>query len=310
MSHNKKVLVTGATGFIGSNLTRELVSQGYEVIAVGRDHEQSLADVRCQFINRPFYDINFSSFGRIDALFHQAAIVDTTEKNESNMFFVNSTAPKRMFKEAIRNGCRKIVYASSTAVYGNSPPPYKEGIGENPLNVYGESKLFLDRRAMELAQLAEDVSIIGLRYCNVYGPGENHKGRMANMVYQLAQQMKSGNPRIFKFGEQKRDQIYVKDVVKANLCALNANKSCFVNCGTGKPVSFNEMISVLNEVTGLNRETEYIDNPYSSFFQTHTECDMSLAEKMIGFKSTYSFREGVKEYYDSGALLAPPIEQK
>jgi ADP-L-glycero-D-manno-heptose 6-epimerase len=159
---------------------------------------------------------------------------------------------------------------------------------------------------MKLAQQFPQVKIVGLRYCNIYGPRENHKGKSANMIYQLAQQMKKGNPRLFEFGEQKRDQIYVEDIVRANIAALDAKKSCVVNCGTGKAVNFNEIIKVLNDVTGLNRKIEYIANPYP-FFQNHTECDMILAREMLGFEAKIGIEEGIKKYFDSGWLTKDPL---
>mgnify|MGYP001597904158 FL=1 len=285
-----RVLVTGGTGFIGSNLVKALYKRGDEVICVGREEENDVKNFCQVFIDKPFYDLDWKAIDKIDILFHLAAVVDTTIRDEKQMIFVNSEAAIELFKKAILNGCKKIVYASSTAVYGNSPAPFVEGVGENPLNAYGKSKLILDKKAMELAKEYLEVKIIGLRYCNVFGPGERHKGKNANMVYQLAQQILHDKPRIFKNGEQKRDQIYVKDVISANLCALNAKESCVVNCGSGKSVSFNEMVKVLNEVLGMKKEIEYIDNPYESFFQTHTECDMKKAREKIGFMPEFSFR--------------------
>ena len=161
---------------------------------------------------------------------------------------------------------------------------------------------------MELAKEHPDVKIVGLRYCNVYGPRENHKGHMANMTYRLAQQMLIGRPRIFKDGEQKRDQIYVKDLFRANLNAIQAKQSCVVNCGTGKPISFNEMISVLNKVLEMNKEPEYIDNPNPEYYQTHIECNMNKAKKMIGFIPKFSCRERVEDYYKRGWLTKPTIQ--
>ncbi|MCH7568126.1 MAG: NAD-dependent epimerase/dehydratase family protein [Nanoarchaeota archaeon] len=302
-----RALVTGATGFIGSNLAKELDKKGWEVIALGKDNEQPLNNFSGKLIKKPFHEIDWNEIGNIDILFHQAAIVNTVFNDEKEMFFVNVETAIKLFKRAIIHDCNKIIYASSTAVYGNTPSPFVEGKSEEPLNIYGKSKLLLDRMAMKLAEKNPDIKIVGLRYCNVFGPGENHKGKMANMVYQLAQQILYDKPEVFKYGEQKRDEIYVKDVVKANLCALNAKESCVVNCGTGKPVSFNEIIAILNEILGKNKETIYIDNPYP-FFQTHTECDMKKAKETIGFVPEYSFEEGVKDYYKTGWLTKPPIK--
>jgi ADP-L-glycero-D-manno-heptose 6-epimerase len=146
--------------------------------------------------------------------------------------------------------------------------------------------------------------VVGLRYSNVFGPGESHKGEMASMIYQIAQQIKEGhNPRIFQQGEQKRDFVYIEDVVEANLLAAQARGSYIVNCGSGAANTFNEMVSQVQRVLGTDRAIDYIPtNPHSSRFQMHTECDMSCAERTIGFKPRYTLEQGVSRYYASGTL--------
>ncbi len=300
-----KTLVTGATGFIGSNLVKFLMQRGDEVIAVGTSKEPQLTRFGIDLVDKPFFDLEDRILSGVEILFHQAAIADTRVNDEKYMNFINVQSSIKLFEQAVRLGCKNIVYASSTAIYGNSPAPYIEGKGELPLNVYGQSKLLLDGEVRKFAEKNPDIKIVGLRYCNVFGPGENHKGGMANMVYQLAQQMKKGNPKIFKWGEQKRDYVYVKDVVQANILASEAKESCIVNCGSGKPITFNEIIKELENVLGVQRETIYVDNPYKGY-QNHTECDMTLAREKIGFSPKYSFKEAVREYFESGHLLIPP----
>ena len=123
------------------------------------------------------------------------------------------------------------------------------------------------------------------------------------MIYQLAQQMKTGNPRLFEFGEQERDFIYVKDVVRANLLALEAKESCVVNCGSGSATSFNKLIELLNKTLGLDRVPEYITNPIAGTYQNQTLCDMELANRMLGFVPEVPFEEGIKSYAASGTLV-------
>ena len=140
--------------------------------------------------------------------------------------------------------------------------------------------------------------IVGLRYFNVFGPREKYKQRAASMVYHLAKQIKSGkNPRIFKFGEQKRDHIYVKDAVDATIKAMNVKKSCIVNVGTGIATNFNELIRVLNKVMETNFQPEYFDMPYEQkTYQSNTQADIKKAEKLIGFKAKWPLKEGIKDY--------------
>jgi len=294
-----RVLVTGGTGFIGSNLALELISHGHEVIITGHDSEQKVPGV-AKYMQPGFNGIDWDSLGKLDVVFHQAAINDTTNLDAKEMFRANVDASLELFHKVIANGCQKIVYASSCATYGDVPAPYKEDGPVNPLNPYGESKVELDKQAMALAQEHPEVTIIGLRYSNVYGPREDHKCHRMSMVTQLANQMVKGDPRLFEFGEQLRDFVYVKDAVQANLCAMKATESCVVNCGSGRAVSFNFIVETLNKVLGVDRKPVWIENPYADRYQIHTECDMSKAREKIGFVPAYSVEEGIKDYYSSG----------
>lgn len=298
-----RILVTGGTGFIGSNLALELLAQGHEVSITGHDAEQKVPGLTGKYLQPSFQGLDWNAIGGVDVVFHQAAINDTTLLDEGEMLRANFSSSQRLFEHAARNGCKRIVYASSTAVYGDVPAPYRESGPVNPLNPYARSKLLLDSWARCFAKEHPDVVVVGLRYCNVYGPRENHKGKRASMIYQLAQQIARGNPRVFKYGEQKRDYIYVKDVVRANLLALHAQESRIYNCGLGGATSFNDVIWILSRVLGVMRETEYFDNPYAAAYQSHTECDMTLAEEQLGFVPEFDIERGVLDYYRSGFLV-------
>ncbi len=297
-----RVLITGGTGFIGSNLALTLHGKGHEVLVTGSQHEQKLPDV-VTVLPSDLFGINWDVVNNIDALFHQAAITDTSVHDREHMFRTNVEGAQEVFRRAIERGCSHIVYASSTAVYGNLPAPYRENGPLNPLNPYAESKALLDEFAMRFADEYPDVRIVGLRYCNVYGPGESHKGMMASMIYRLARQMQNGNPHLFKYGEQKRDYIYVKDVVRANLLALAASRSCVVNCATGTSTSFNELVALLNAVLRVKREPEYIYNPRKKTYQSNIRCDMSRAQEMLNFMPAFTLEQGIKDYFESGFLL-------
>jgi ADP-L-glycero-D-manno-heptose 6-epimerase len=298
-----RVLVTGGTGFIGSNIVQALLKEGHEVLITGHDAEQKIPGFDGKYLQTGLLGIDWDAIGEIDVLFHQAAINETTLKDRVEMMRHNLEASKTLFGHVVAKGCTRIVYASSTAGYGDAPAPYKEDGPMNPLNPYGESKKLLDEYAMEFAEKHPDVIVVGLRYCNVYGPGEQHKGKRASIIRQLAQQMTHCNPRVFKYGEQKRDYIYVKDVVLANLLAAKAPKSCVVNCGGGTATTFNQLIAIINYVLGTERKPEYIDNPYEAMYQNHTECDMSAAKEKIGFIPKYDLRAGIKDYHETGQLV-------
>jgi ADP-L-glycero-D-manno-heptose 6-epimerase len=295
-----RVLVTGGTGFVGSNLVLRLMELGHDLLITGHDSEQKLLGFKGKYFQTSLLGIDWDEIGNIDALFHEAAINDTTLLDEREMMRANTHASAALFDYAATHGCKHIVYASSTAVYGASPAPYVEDVGLAPLNPYGVSKLELEKQATAFAAKHPGIKVVGLRYCNVYGPREWHKGPRASMVHQLAKQMVQGNPRIFKNGEQKRDYIYVKDVVRANLLALKAKESCIVNCGAGQATSFNDVIAILNKTMGLSRTPEYIDNPYADRYQSFTQCDMSLAKEKLGFVPEYGIEEGIADYFKNG----------
>ena len=197
--------------------------------------------------------------------------------------------------ELAKKNNAKLIYASSASLYGNGPAPQQEDQEKELMSAYAKSKLKMDQIAEELFN---KMHIVGLRYFNVFGPRESHKGRPASMIYHLRNQMLAGKrPRLFKYGEQKRDHIYVKDIVRANFLALQAPSGVY-NVGTGIGTNFNEVVRVLNKVLGTNLEIEYIDNPYDSTYQNNTQADTNKAEKWLGFTVKYSFEEGVRDYHN------------
>ncbi|MFH1409631.1 MAG: NAD-dependent epimerase/dehydratase family protein [Nanoarchaeota archaeon] len=294
-----KCLVTGGTGFVGSNLVDYLLKLGHEVYATATEGEQKLPE-GVRRLGRDLFSIDWDTLKKIDVLFHQAANNDTTLLDRSIMFKDNVDASREVFTKAIGHGCKHIVYASSTAIYGNGQTPYKEDQELHPLNPYAESKILMEKVAAEIANAHPDISIVGLRYCNVYGPGEGHKEKRSSMIHQLAQQMKVGIPRIFKWGDQKRDYIYIKDCITANMLAAEARQSCVVNCGYGQATTFNDVIKHLNEAMKVDKKPEYFDNPFEGRYQNHTECDMTLAKEKIGFTPAFNIKKGIMDFAKSG----------
>jgi len=189
-----------------------------------------------------------------------------------------------------------VIYASSGATYGAVTGMSQESDAAAPANVYAFSKVILDNLARRVAADDPAWKIVGLRYFNVYGPREAHKGVPASMVLHLSRQMKAGkNPRIFKYGEQKRDFVYVKDIVQGTLRALEAKESGIYNLGSGQARSFNELIEVLNKSLGKNFEPEYFDNPHAHY-QNHTEADLTAVRKSLGYEPQFTLETGVADY--------------
>lgn len=296
----KKYLVTGGAGFIGSNIAKTLEAQGHEVTVLDdfskNGNFKNLIGFKGDVITADLFEYMPHDM-YFDAIFHEAAITDTTVMDQKAMMEQNVEAFKNLLAFAAENDIKKVIYASSAATYGNGPVPNVETQPTHPENVYGFSKVIMDNVARQFAEDNNDMTIIGLRYFNVYGPGEYYKGKMASMVYQLYNQMKEGKrPRVFKFGEQQRDFVYVKDIVKINLCALNNGKETGVyNAATGIPRDYNAIINCLNKELGTNLEPDYIDNPYP-FFQLKTQADMTLSKEKLGFEPDYSLEAGIADY--------------
>lgn len=292
-------LVTGAAGFIGSNVTLKLQEMGkvFGIDDLSCGAKENLDGFKGELISEDIRDCDYFKIARkVEAIFHQAAITDTTVTDRALMDSVNVDAFVRILTFAKKSGCKKVVYASSAAVYGKGKVPMREDQLPSPTNIYGESKVKMEDVAREFIKENPDFSVVGLRYFNVYGPGEVHKKKAASMVYQLYIQMtQDKNPRIFKWGEQFRDFIYVKDVAEANLKALEYGKSGVFNVGTGKPNTFNGLIEVLNRVLEKNLKPEYFDNPYG-FYQDETQADTDLSSSQLGFRAKYDLDSGVKDY--------------
>jgi ADP-L-glycero-D-manno-heptose 6-epimerase len=290
-----KMLVTGGAGFIGSNLALELEKQGHEVTIVDNLLTGSIKNIKGFKGNFVELDISkaFHLDGSFDVIFHEAAITDPRFEDDNETIRANIEGFKNVVRLAKKNNA-KIVYASTAALYGNGPTPMKEEQQKDILSAYAKSKLMMDETA---EKLFSSIQIVGLRYFNVFGPREAHKGRPASMIYHLSRQMKAGkNPRLFKWGEQKRDHIYVKDVVNATIKAIDA-KSGIYNVGTGIATSFNEIVEMLNGALNTHLKPEYFDMPYDpKTYQSNTQADTTKAEELLGFKAEWSLKEGIKDY--------------
>ena len=296
-----RYLVTGGAGFIGSNLAFTLTEERKASVVIldnfSSGNFKNLLNfkgdvIADDIISHEWWD----KTGEVDAVFHEAAITDTTVHDQKRMMEVNVEGFRNVLRFALEKGVKRVVYASSAAVYGNGGCPMKEDQPLVPENIYGFSKAMMDNVAREFSAAHADITLVGLRYFNVYGPREYYKGHTASMMYQLYLQMKAGkSPRIFKFGEQMRDFVYVKDIVRANLKALEAGKSCVANAATGAPENFNKVIECLNKAMGVNIATEYFDNPYG-FYQLKTQADISCAKSCLNYRPEWSLEDGIADY--------------
>lgn len=303
-----RIIVTGGAGFIGSNLVWQLAEQQPEAkLHVVDDFSsgdfRNLAGFGGDVVAKPCEELDWEAqFGPLDhsadqveALYHLASITDTTVSDQRRMVERNVEGFRRALRYALKRGIR-VVYASSGATYGQAAGVMREDQPAAPANVYGFSKTVLDNLAREAAQMG-DAPVVGVRYFNVYGPREAHKGKMASMVYQLYRQMKAGErPRVFREGQHRRDFVYVKDAVAGTLAAGGCAESGVYNIGSGAATSFNEVIALLNKALGTSLEPEYIDNPYEAFYQHHTEADLARAHEILGYEAEWTPERGIADY--------------
>jgi ADP-L-glycero-D-manno-heptose 6-epimerase len=307
-------LVTGGAGFIGSNLARRLARDGHDVVAADSflsAHFSNLADFLGDTLTlrEPEDLASMIALGPFDVIFHQASITgvvagdgaDLTRTNLQHLMMRNNVETFRHLLDHAVVTKAQMIWASSCSVYGRGPVPMKESQPTDPLNIYAFSKLTMERMAARYSpRLARP--IVGLRYSNVYGPGEDHKGKLASMIHQLAKQMRAGKrPRIFTAGEQKRDFVYIDDVVAANLAAMTACQSGVYNVGVGQAFTFNQVVAELNRALKTDLPPDYFENPYS-FTQDWTQVDLAEARRALGYEPKFDLRAGIEAYHASGKL--------
>jgi len=307
------IVVTGGAGFIGSNLVYELNETGSSDILVvdnltEAEKFRNLAEARITDYQdkRDFAKALRGSspwLDQIEVVFHQGACSSTTESDGRYMLRNNYQYSKELLEFCLE---RKIpfIYASSAAVYGSGSPFREEPGAERPLNVYGYSKSLFDSVVLRLLPDAGS-QVVGLRYFNVYGPREAHKGPMASIVLQLDDQLSRGDKvqlfgptKGYEAGEQRRDFIYVKDVVRVALWfSAKPEKSGIFNCGTGRSRTFNEVASQVIRTRG-HGEIEYVPFPESlrGHYQSYTEADLDQLRACGYSRDFVSLEEGVREY--------------
>ena len=309
------ILVTGGAGFIGSRIVHALCARGQEVLVTddlqdGSKFRNLLGAGIADYIDKDDFAARpDAALPRLSAIVHQGACAVTTEQDGRFMLRANYAASQRMFELASRLRI-PLLYASSAAVYGASSRCVEDPTCERPLNVYGYSKLLFDQWVRR--RLPSPAPVVGLRYFNVYGPHEGHKGAMASVVLHMARQLReTGVVRLFGAshgvgpGEQRRDFVHVDDVVATNLHFLDGpDRSGIYNVGTGTSRSWNDLAAALLRHFGRGK-LEYQEFPESLLpqYQAFTEADLSRL-RAAGCGLPYrSIDEGVPQYLtELGAL--------
>jgi ADP-L-glycero-D-manno-heptose 6-epimerase len=307
------IVVTGAAGFIGSNIVKALNDRGRnDVLAVDdlSDGRKIFNLADCEIIDYLDKDLFIEAItggefnGKIEAIFHQGACSTTTEWDGRYMMNNNYQYSKTLLHFCLENKTQYI-YASSASVYGGSSEFIENREVEKPLNAYAYSKFLFDQYVRRLGKT--DSQVAGLRYFNVYGPREQHKGGMASVAFHFNNQIKEhGVCRLFEGydgyddGDQQRDFVFVGDVVKVNLWLLdNPQISDIFNCGTGRCQSFNDVATAVINYHNKGK-IEYIPFPDSlkGAYQSYTRADISRLRE-AGFGEPFkTVEQAVPEYMD------------
>lgn len=305
------IVVTGAAGFIGSNLVRALNARDradlllVDDLTDGRKFRNLASSDFLDFADKDVFlaRVIANDLPEVEAIFHQGACSDTMEWNGQKMLADNYEYSKALYAFATSRGV-PLIYASSASVYGMGPVFREDPALEKPLNLYAWSKVLFDRWVRRNEASARS-QVVGLRYFNVYGPGEAHKAEMASVAWKHHLQLQDGDVvRLFESsdgygpGEQRRDFVYVDDVASVNLWFLDHPRTSGIfNVGSGRAQSFNEVARAVIAHHGRGR-VEYVPFPAAlrGSYQSFTQADLSALRAAGCDLRFLSVEEGVARY--------------
>ena len=297
-------VVTGGAGFIGNNIVRGLIHDGHDVSVIDNLNTGKLANLELVKNQIKFFEVDIRDFDKVnevvketDGIFHQAAltVVQDSYVKRDEYFDVNVTGTENIFRSAKENKL-KVVYASSSSIYGNvTKIPIKEDFQRIPINPYGETKLQAELLAEKFWK--EGVEIIGLRYFNVYGKGQNRS--YAGVITKFLDKIDNNeNLEIFGVGAQVRDFIFVEDVARANISAMISKvKNGFFNVGTGEKISIEELGKMMIKISKSTLNLKYIA-PLDGDVNL-SQADKELSKKLLGWESKKRLQSWLKDIFQS-----------
>jgi ADP-L-glycero-D-manno-heptose 6-epimerase len=320
----KTIVITGAAGLIGSGVVRYLNDLGHTdlILVDALNHPEKVKNLqgkKCREL-LPIQTLFEWLKGReteIGAIIHLGACSDTLETNEAFLLENNTHYTQRLAEYCLKNG-QRFIYASSAATYGDGSQGFSDQHdlldALQPLNLYGKSKHLFDLWALKEGILNQ---IVGLKYFNVFGPNESHKGRMASMVFKMIpvireegviRLFKSSEPEKFSDGDQCRDFIYVKDAVRMTCAFLNDRRGGIFNIGQGSPTTWNQLSKAVFKALDKPVRIEYIDMPadLARQYQNYTCADMTKYKQDKDFSFDYDTDNAVKDYVQNHLVLDRP----
>ncbi len=300
----KRTVVTGGAGFIGSHLAEELVGRGYEVVILDdlstgkmENIEQLLKRDNVKFVSGSIINLSLLQelFQDVDFVFHQAAIpsVPRSIQNPLASHEANMTGTLNVLLAARDNGIRKVIYASSSSLYGDTPTlPKNEVMLPNPQSPYAITKL-AGEYYCQVFQQVYGLATLCLRYFNVYGPRQDPNSQYSAVIPLFIKRLSEGKPPIiFGDGEQTRDFTFVTDVIKANIIAAEGGATGVFNIARGESIAINELARLIADIVGRNIEP--IHEEARSGDIKHSLADISGA-RAIGYEPQYSLEDGLRE---------------
>ncbi|MBI2146888.1 NAD-dependent epimerase/dehydratase family protein [Candidatus Woesearchaeota archaeon] len=305
-----RIIITGGAGFVGSNLAMQLVLLGHDVVVLdsfllGKKENLSPVLQKITLVEGSITD---------EQLVMQLTkgtdmIVNLAAASASPMFSIDNVreAVKAnidgfliILRAAVKNGVKRVLYASTSSIYGNNTPPLTEGMGVVPPNMYAATKLSNEHMARLFSQ-EYGLETVGFRFLSVYGPNEESKGGYANLASQfLWAMMKGQQPVIYGDGTQTRDFTYVKDIVQGIVCGINYHDHQkklageVFNLGSGSSHSLNEMVQLLNRLLQKNIPAKHIPNPMKNYIASQ-DSDISKAKRILGYMPAYTLEQGLRE---------------